>query len=113
MQGELVKLGHPIAAATVWQILHDAGIDPAPRRKEPTWKQFMTAQAVGDVAAVQAICDSLTEDEIEALARNWLAVLPNPYSAADQAAGYRYPAARFSLTLVQQRSQCDEDIGAA
>ena len=45
VQGELVKLGHPIAAATVWQILHDAGIDPAPRRTGPTWKQFLTAQA--------------------------------------------------------------------
>jgi putative transposase len=32
VQGELVKPGHPIAASTVWQILHDAGIDPAPRR---------------------------------------------------------------------------------
>ena len=31
VQGELVKLGHPIASSTVWQILHDAGIDPAPR----------------------------------------------------------------------------------
>lgn len=30
VQGELVKLGHPIAASTVWQILHTAGIDPAP-----------------------------------------------------------------------------------
>ena len=44
-QGELAKLGHPIAASTVWQILHDAGIDPAPRRTGPTWKQFLTAQA--------------------------------------------------------------------
>jgi putative transposase len=32
VQGELVKLGHPIAASTVWQILHSAGMDPAPRR---------------------------------------------------------------------------------
>jgi hypothetical protein len=30
VQGELVRLGHQIAASTVWQILHDAGIDPAP-----------------------------------------------------------------------------------
>ena len=50
MQGELVRLGHPIAASTVWQVPHDAGIDPAPRRSGPTWKQFLTAQARGIVA---------------------------------------------------------------
>ncbi len=49
-QGELVRLGHPIAASTVWQILHDAGIGPAPRRTGPTWKQFLTAQARGILA---------------------------------------------------------------
>ena len=38
VQGELVRLGHQIAASTVWQILHDAGIDPAPG-------QFAPAQA--------------------------------------------------------------------
>jgi len=51
VQGELVKLGHQIAASTVWQILHDAGIDPAPRRTGPTWKQFLAAQARGILAA--------------------------------------------------------------
>ena len=50
VQGELVRLGHPIAASTVWQILHDAGIDPAPRRAGPTWRQFLTAQARGILA---------------------------------------------------------------
>ena len=51
VQGELAKLGHPIAASTVWQILHDAGIGPAPRRTGPTWKQLLTAQARGVLAA--------------------------------------------------------------
>ena len=32
------------------QILHDAGIDPAPRRTGPTRKQFLTAQARGILA---------------------------------------------------------------
>jgi transposase len=44
VQGELVRLGHRIAASTVWQILHDTGIDPAPRRSGPTWRQFLTAR---------------------------------------------------------------------
>jgi putative transposase len=51
VQGELVRLGHRIAASTVWQILHDAGIGPAPRRSGPSWKQFLTAQARGILAA--------------------------------------------------------------
>ena len=50
VQGELIRLGHPIAASTVWQIMHDAGIGPAPRRSGPTWKQFLTAQARGILA---------------------------------------------------------------
>src|SRR5512133_550453 len=45
IQGELVGLGHPIAASTVWTILKNAGLDPAPRRTGPTWRQFLTAQA--------------------------------------------------------------------
>jgi putative transposase len=47
VQGELVRLGHPIAASTVWQILHEAGLDSAPRRTGPTCKQFLKTQARG------------------------------------------------------------------
>ena len=67
VQGELVKLGHPIAASTVWQILQDAGIDPASRRTGPTWKQFLTAQARGFLAVDFVHVDTMLLRRIYAL----------------------------------------------
>src|SRR3954451_22693898 len=45
IQGELVGLGHTVAASTVWTILNSAGLDPAPRRSGPTWRQLLSTQA--------------------------------------------------------------------
>jgi transposase len=50
IHGELTKLGVTVAPSTVWEILRAAGIDPAPRRSGPTWRQFLHAQAAGIVA---------------------------------------------------------------
>jgi putative transposase len=50
IQGELTKLGLTVAPSAVWEILHAAGIDPAPRRSGPTWRQFLHAQAAGILA---------------------------------------------------------------
>jgi putative transposase len=50
IHGELTKLGVTIAPSTVWEILHAAGIDPAPRRSGPGWRQFLRAQAAGIIA---------------------------------------------------------------
>ena len=50
IHGELMKLGVTVAPSTVWEILRAAGIDPAPRRSGPTWRQFLTAQAAGILA---------------------------------------------------------------
>ncbi|MET8630565.1 integrase core domain-containing protein [Kitasatospora sp. NPDC004669] len=60
IQGELVRLGHPIGSTTVWEILTTAGIDPAPRRSGPTWHEFLTAQAEGLIA-----CDFVHIDLID------------------------------------------------
>ena len=67
MQGELTKLGHPVAASTVWQILHAAGIDPAPREAGPTWKQFLTTQARGILAVDFVHVDTVLLRRIYAL----------------------------------------------
>jgi hypothetical protein len=56
---------------------------------------------------LQAIADGLNGEKIDALLRKWLARLPQPYTAADQQAGYRYDLsilqAEFSLTQVLDR----------
>jgi hypothetical protein len=58
-------------------------------------------------AAVQAICDRLGPEQIDALLRKWLARLPHPFTAADREAGYRYEISilqtEFSLTQVLDR----------
>jgi hypothetical protein len=45
IHGELAGPGRNIAPSTVWQILKDAGIDPAPRRSGQSWRAFLDAQA--------------------------------------------------------------------
>ena len=50
IHGEITKLGVTVAPSTVWEILRKAGIDPAPRRAGPTWRQFLRAQASGILA---------------------------------------------------------------
>ena len=59
IQGELAGLGVRIAASTVWSILQQSGIEPAPRRSSETWREFLRAQASGIVA-----CDFFTVDTV-------------------------------------------------
>jgi putative transposase len=59
IQGEPARLGYAITASTVWEILHAAGIDPAPRRAGPSWRQFLAAQAHAILA-----CDFLVVETV-------------------------------------------------
>jgi putative transposase len=60
IHGELAGLGYAVAPSTVWQILKDAGIDPAPRRSGQTWRAFLAGQATTILAAdffhVDTVC---------------------------------------------------------
>jgi hypothetical protein len=63
--------------------------------------------AVDDVDRLRAICDGFGPQQIEALLRKWLKILPNPFTSGDEAAGYRYELsilqAEFSLTQMLDR----------
>ncbi|GAA0688359.1 hypothetical protein GCM10009548_69850 [Streptomyces malaysiensis subsp. malaysiensis] len=45
LHGELLVLGVKAAAPTVWKILQEASIDPAPERSSSTWTDFLRSQA--------------------------------------------------------------------
>src|SRR5713101_1444602 len=51
IRGELLKLGRCVRATTIRSVLLAAGIPPAGRRSELTWKQFLAAHAETLLAA--------------------------------------------------------------
>src|SRR5690348_5353375 len=117
VQGELVKLGYPIAASTVWQILHDAGIGPAPRRTGPTWKQFLTAQARGILAADFVHVDTVLLRHLDALIViehrtrrvHLVGITANPDGAWDNAGSPQRPDGPWTardLTQVPDQGPC-------
>jgi putative transposase len=64
----LAGLGITVAPSTVWQILKDAGISPAPRRDGPGWAQFLRSQAQGILALDFFTADLLNGTKVYVLA---------------------------------------------
>src|SRR6266487_2354702 len=69
IHGELAA-GVGVPASAVWEILKNAGIDPAPRRSGPTWSLFLRSQAEAIVA-----CDFFTADLLDGTQAYVLAVI--------------------------------------
>ncbi len=68
IHGELAGLGITVAASTAWQILKNAGIDPAPRRDGPGWAEFLRSQAQGILALDFFTTDLLNGTKVYILA---------------------------------------------
>jgi putative transposase len=59
IHGELATMGIVIAPSSVWAILKRHGVEPSPRRSEPTWAEFLAAHAKGLMA-----CDFFHVDTV-------------------------------------------------
>jgi transposase InsO family protein len=57
--GELAKLGFDVSPTSIRRLLARAGLEPAPRRGGPSWREFLRAQAAGVVA-----CDFFTVESL-------------------------------------------------
>ena len=57
--GELLKLGLHVSPSTVRRLLLAAGLEPAPRRSGPSWREFLQQQAASMLA-----CDFFTVETI-------------------------------------------------
>jgi transposase len=68
IHGELAVLGITVAPSTVWQILKDAGSDPAPRRDGPGWAEFLRSQAQAILALDFFAADLLNGTKVYVLA---------------------------------------------
>jgi putative transposase len=67
IHGELVGLGYRLAPSTIWLILKQAGIDPAPQRTSQTWRQFLTTQATTILAGDFLHVDTLLFTRLDVL----------------------------------------------
>jgi putative transposase len=68
IHGELAGLGITVAPSTVWRILKDAGIGPAPRRDGPGWAEFLLSQAQGILVLDFFTADLLNGTKVYVLA---------------------------------------------
>jgi hypothetical protein len=111
-----LRLPAPISARSTSS---SAAISPAPGRSTAAGTSTPSSSAgregiaftaldnafgtVSDPAAVQRICDGLTGQKTCRFAGKWLARLPQPFTRADQDAGYRWQLpggqAGFSTTM--------------
>ena len=105
IHGELAGLGIIVAPSTVWQMLKDAGIDPAPRRDGPGWAEFLRSQAQGILAL-----DFFTADLLNGTKAYVLAVIEHGNRRVRVLGATEHPVQSW---VIQQARNLLMDLGDA
>src|SRR5215470_17304859 len=105
IHGELAGLGIAVAPSTVWEILKNAGADPAPRRDGPGWAEFLRSQAQGILAL-----DFFTADLLNGTKAYVLAVIEHGNRRVRVLGATEHPVQSW---VIQQARNLLMDLGDA
>ncbi|KOX33459.1 integrase [Saccharothrix sp. NRRL B-16348] len=106
IHGELLVLGIKVAASTVWQILKDAGIDPAPERTTTTWAAFLRSQADALLA-----CDFFEASTLNGTRLHVLAVIEHASRRVRVLGATAHPTASWVTQAARNLAMDLEDAG--
>jgi putative transposase len=104
---ELLVLGIKTAASTVWEILQQAGIDPAPERTSTTWTDFLRSQA-----DVLLACDFFETVTLTAARLYVLAVIEHATRRIRILGATSHPAASWIAQAARNLVMDLEDAGS-
>jgi putative transposase len=99
-------LGVKVAASTVWEILHEAGIDPAPERSSTTWADFLRSQAGALLA-----CDFFETVTLSGVRLHVFAVIEHASRRIRILGATAHPAASWVAQAARNLVMALEDAG--
>jgi putative transposase len=107
IHGELATLGIKIASSTVWEILNQEGLDPAPDRHATTWPAFLRSQAHALLA-----CDFLETVTVTGQRQYVLAVIEHATRRIRVLGTTAHPTATWVTQAIKNLVMDLEDAGA-
>jgi putative transposase len=107
IHGELAALGITVAASTVWEILREHGIPPAPQRQSTTWADFLRGQADALLA-----CDLFEVRTLTGTRLYVFAVIEHSTRRIRILGATAHPAAQWVVQLGRNLVMDLEDVGS-
>ncbi|MFJ9846892.1 integrase [Kitasatospora sp. NPDC101155] len=107
LHGELLVLGVKVAASTVWAILKEAGIPPAPEPTASTWANFLRSQADALLA-----CDFFETVTLSGARRYVLAVIEHTSRRIRILGATAHPTASWVTQAAKNLVMDIEDAGS-
>lgn len=108
IHGELAALDIKIAASTVWEILNEHGIPPAPERQSTTWADFLRSETAALLA-----CDLFETRTLTGTRRYVFAVNEHATRHIRIPAATTYPTADWIVQLGRNIVTDLKDVGSS